>query len=698
MDGSYCLKGQGSTTQWAANYVPHYPNYETGRSRWFPYAHAPSGQKNLDPAGTPSLETQVAVLKFQLAEREKEIMEARSLIAYLLKRNAFARSDNISSHVCKSKDERHEGDTTRLIVEAVKDFSIAVIAALSGHGHANGEDLASFRPRTSTSSSAVGEDLLDFSDASPAQTITPKKKSHSSQEGCSPLESAAQLSSQGNLKDQEDCVPLKQSPIPTGGKLPLENLDFPPLPYITRFPQARKSQDPCIRPCSSSSCDQPSHGSSSQSSLIGSDDDLSGFPQYKATDSTGLTSLNSSFHGSNDEVVEFGRCTSTDSLESNGIQQDLFSCIREGTPHSVPPIFPSRPGNPRPITVTQDGSQCPVQASAALFLPKWPARSFALLAEEREGAIFIHKRAIGLSGSCLEENPFPDFFKYGLRICPNPMGPNLCRTVMVDYLPQTLTVFALLQKVRGGAVADAKILDVVAITGFKSAMITFVHARGARAFMNNARLRPLEFEGIRARVTLLPTPTWPMPTSLFSGIVDAGLTRCLEVHNFPRDVKPAQLENDLRFCPAMTSHPIEAKRMRADGVLELRLTSVRYARRAYGVLTNGPYIKCKVFYAPDPCAQAWDEHAGKSIPVVNKPSPEAKALDVAHTAASNACKTSHIPANPHAEHSSVDSPILEPQTGRLTPIDPHIPAAIHRGRGFSSEAPHPKTDDTCLQQ
>lgn len=241
--------------------------------------------------------------------------------------------------------------------------------------------------------------------------------------------------------------------------------------------------------------------------------------------------------------------------------------------------------------------------AALLFMPKWPTKAFAVSATEREGAISVHKRVAGD-----QEHQYPDLFRYGTRFRPEPTERDIYRTVLVDNLPSTLRLFTLLQLVKGGPVLDAKLLNTVSINGKLSAMITFVHEYGANAFVNGTCSQPLVFDAIQARVTLLPTPTYPMSKNLRTAIIVHSHTRCLEVQNFPKGIKPAELERDLRICETMTTHRIESKRMRSDGVLELRFSSIRYAGQAYGLLTTRMrYRQCTVRFSPDPCAQPWEE-------------------------------------------------------------------------------------------
>ncbi|KAI4113739.1 MAG: hypothetical protein LQ345_005343, partial [Seirophora villosa] len=273
------------------------------------------------------------------------------------------------------------------------------------------------------------------------------------------------------------------------------------------------------------------------------------------------------------------------------------------------------PASPRDVD-TPD----PAQARTSLFAPKWSAELSAVSASEREDAIFIHKRCAGAT-----DYLFPDYFRYGIRFRPDPTETDIYRTILVDNLPAGVTVSALLQKIKGGAIQSVKSLDTTSITGRLSALITFVHEKGARAALDHQAQRrgaapPLEFAGVRARVTLLPTPTYPMCKKLQTAITKHAHTRCLAVTNFPRTaVAPADLERDLRVYPAMTTHRIVERKMRADGVLELGFASVDYAGWAFALLTRWHrYRGCKVTFTADPCAGGGD---GRALLALSPPPP-----------------------------------------------------------------------------
>ncbi|KAL8731526.1 MAG: hypothetical protein Q9166_003372 [cf. Caloplaca sp. 2 TL-2023] len=357
----------------------------------------------------------------------------------------------------------------------------------------------------------------------------------------------------------------------------------------------------------------------------------------------------------------------------------------------------------RPFENSSNAVGVPQPDTATLFEPQWPTQTIMISPGERALALQLRSREVKES-----ERRLPGYFDHGIRFRPGDSVTKQFRTVLVDNLPRSLTASTLMMQVRGGAVMDAKLVDTTNIHGCLSALITFVHEHGAKAFERQARQQHLIFDGVEARVVLLPTPTWPMPKHLFSAIFENSRTRCLEVHNFPRSIRPAEFLADLRACRALVTHGIEAKKMRSDNVLELRCMSVKYAEQAYGILTHhNNYRQCRVKNMPDPCVQPRVNSSIGSVVSLDaaphiKEMPVKEASDVANLAAVSHWKEyahklyTKVPSldQPH----TTDSEPSDDRTGRLgnTNVDEATP--IQRGRGFSSKEPVNKAADTCSPQ
>lgn len=349
--------------------------------------------------------------------------------------------------------------------------------------------------------------------------------------------------------------------------------------------------------------------------------------------------------------------------------------------------------------------KAPASAHAVMFMPKWSILPYTMAGYERAQAIVLHQRHAVEKGQSI-----PGFFRFGIRFSPNSTVGNVYRTVIVDNLPPAFALCTLLKQVRGGAVADAKLLNTIGIHGRTSALISFVHERAARSFEDRARSKPLDFDGLTARVVLLPSPTWPMAPALQTGILQHGHTRCLQVQNFPRNIGPAELERNLQVCHAVTTHRIEAKRLRPDGVLELRFTSLKYAEMAWGFFTNqfnDCYRQSTCKFMPDPCAQPWDDvtamvdcpmtqHEPCAIQPENPNIGDTKGAAVKHW--KEYAFETFTGNESRAEARLGPAETFEDNTCRLSDTGVDEAATVQRGRGFTTEQSVAKTEDTCNQQ
>ena len=176
-------------------------------------------------------------------------------------------------------------------------------------------------------------------------------------------------------------------------------------------------------------------------------------------------------------------------------------------------------------------------------------------------------------------------------------------TVDRIYKKLDMTISTLLEKVRGGLVVDAKLLNIKEIAGSKTALITFFHEYSALAYEEYAESHPRLFNNPSVEVKTLSTPTWPLSICLRKAIEEHKHTRCLEVYNFPKHISQEKFRNDICICPQMNGDRIEYMAKREDGVLELRFSSIDYAGQGFGMFTCfRDYKRCKAVFVQDPCA------------------------------------------------------------------------------------------------
>ena len=233
--------------------------------------------------------------------------------------------------------------------------------------------------------------------------------------------------------------------------------------------------------------------------------------------------------------------------------------------------------------------------------PRWSPEKIFDSAQDHEHAVWINKRSTQAGA---REIYYPDFFKYGIRYIPKDNEQNIYRTVAISGLSPSVTMKTLLEKVRGGMLVDAKLLDTAKITGSNTALVTFLYERSALEYEDHAKEHPIAFSNALARIAVVPTPTWPMPFNLRSGIEEFGHTRCFEVHNVPRDISLPAVRQELTSSPVMKSDSLECMRLGVDGVLELRFSSIRAAAYSSALFSKTfRYQGCTVKCVPDPCAQ-----------------------------------------------------------------------------------------------
>ena len=232
--------------------------------------------------------------------------------------------------------------------------------------------------------------------------------------------------------------------------------------------------------------------------------------------------------------------------------------------------------------------------------PRWsPERTFDS-SQDRATAVLINRRSARAGA---RDVPCPDFFKHGIRFVPRSTEQDVYRTVIISGLPLSITMEAVLEKVRGGILIDAKLLNTADITGSNTALVNFLHEHSAMAFEDHAKEYPINFSNVFARVAVIPTPTWPIPVNLRTSI-EEGRTRCLEIHELPPNISLPTLRQELTASPVMKSTSLEYMRLRADGVLELRFSSIRAAEHSSAFFRKTlRYRGCTIQCLPDPCAQ-----------------------------------------------------------------------------------------------
>ena len=200
---------------------------------------------------------------------------------------------------------------------------------------------------------------------------------------------------------------------------------------------------------------------------------------------------------------------------------------------------------------------------------------------------------------------FPEIFKYGLFYRPSEEAQDTYRTIVIDNLPSDITLAEVMQKVHGGLVVAADLLDTTALSDCMSVMIVFLHESSATRFTDYVSAHPLHFRGHRqARVMQLETPTWPLNPRLHRAIFDHGHTRCLAVRNLSSGITYDEFRESMKRNRFTKHDYIQSARKDSDGTIHVVFHSVHAAGWAYAKLTTSrDFGGCQVAFTPDPCSR-----------------------------------------------------------------------------------------------
>ena len=285
-------------------------------------------------------------------------------------------------------------------------------------------------------------------------------------------------------------------------------------------------------------------------------------------------------------------------LDSEGGDLDKAIAIVSGLAGKVPgsEAEPSQPTAKAP----KEGQNLRCSTGNYLIEPRWsPERSLESSRDPATSAL-INRRSTWAGA---RDVPCPGFFKHGIHFIPRPTEHDFYRTIIISGLPLSITMDALLEKVRGGMLIDAKLLNTAELTGSNTALVTFQHEHSALAFEDHAKRYPIIFSRFFAHVAVIPTPTFPISIDLRTSI-EEGRTRCLEIHGLPPNISLSTLRQELTNLPVMRSTSLEYMSLRADGVVELRFPSINAAEQGSAFFKKTfRYRGCTIQCFSDPCAQ-----------------------------------------------------------------------------------------------
>ncbi|KAL3476764.1 hypothetical protein BJX99DRAFT_136337 [Aspergillus californicus] len=124
-------------------------------------------------------------------------------------------------------------------------------------------------------------------------------------------------------------------------------------------------------------------------------------------------------------------------------------------------------------------------------------------------------------------------FQYGLRYIPTISERDAYRTIRIEQLSCEKTLNQILPHVVG-EIYSAQLANTVAMTGYNTAMITFVTTNDALQFVAAIASQTVAVPG---NVVPVHTPTYPIPADMARLIVDEGYTRSIGIFHHRKTLR-----------------------------------------------------------------------------------------------------------------------------------------------------------------
>ncbi|RJE27158.1 hypothetical protein PHISCL_00511 [Aspergillus sclerotialis] len=124
------------------------------------------------------------------------------------------------------------------------------------------------------------------------------------------------------------------------------------------------------------------------------------------------------------------------------------------------------------------------------------------------------------------------FFQYGLRYIPGDDEHSDFRTVTIKNITVHSTLRRILPTIRGD-IYSVRLMDTRPITGYYTAIIVFVWQSDATKFLCSAPNSRLRVGSEEVKLSLVNTPTYPIPAELADCIYNKGYTRFLGLSKVP---------------------------------------------------------------------------------------------------------------------------------------------------------------------
>ncbi|KAI9369300.1 fungal-specific transcription factor domain-containing protein [Aspergillus egyptiacus] len=124
-------------------------------------------------------------------------------------------------------------------------------------------------------------------------------------------------------------------------------------------------------------------------------------------------------------------------------------------------------------------------------------------------------------------------FQYGLRYIPSQSDHNIYRTIRIEELPRDISLTEILP-LAVGEIYCARLMDTMALTGYNTALITYVTENGALKFMTAILNKAVTLPA--GKVVPVHTPTYPIAAEM-GRLIEQGNTRSLAVSHYRNTLK-----------------------------------------------------------------------------------------------------------------------------------------------------------------
>ena len=164
------------------------------------------------------------------------------------------------------------------------------------------------------------------------------------------------------------------------------------------------------------------------------------------------------------------------------------------------------------------------------------------------------------------------------------------RTIMIENIPSDIHLLDIMSVIKGDGIFSGQLLQTTSITGSLTARIVFLEQRFAFDFMHKISQKPGSSQIRIASAYLVATPTWPIPSAVYSMGLFEVATRCLNIRNAPSDLTAEIIYSwlDAEEC----TNPLNSPLIKRNGdELLIWFSSVAAASRGRYILSHNSHSK-----------------------------------------------------------------------------------------------------------